>query len=309
MKLIVTISAHNEEKSLPSVIKSIPKKIPGITRIETLVLDDGSTDRTVHVAKKTGARYVLSHKIRSGLASSFKDSVNAALQKGADIIVNTDADNQYDQQQIVDLVKPILAKKADLVIGDRQVKLLSHMPWQKKYGNRFGSFVIRLLTGTKVNDASSGFRAFTKECAKSLAITSAHTYTHEMIIDAHFKRMVIEDVPVSFRKRQYGESRLIGGNVLQHIAKSSATIIRAVLLYKAFKVFSLVGTGFIGSGSVGIARYLFLSFVEGESRGHVQSLILSSILIAVGFNILILGFVADLIAYNRTLLEESRRKN
>ncbi|MEK9179557.1 MAG: glycosyltransferase family 2 protein, partial [Patescibacteria group bacterium] len=168
MKLIVIIPSFNEEKSLPSVIKSIPKRISGISKIEVLVLDDGSTDHTVQVAKKAGATFVVSHSKRLGLATSFKDAVVAALSRGADIIVNTDADNQYDQREIVKLVHPILMGKADLVIGDRQVTTLSHMQWQKKYGNRLGSFIIRWLTGTAVKDASSGFRAFTASCARSL---------------------------------------------------------------------------------------------------------------------------------------------
>lgn len=307
MKLIVIIPAFNEEKSLPSVIKSIPTKIPGISKIEVLVLNDGSTDATVRVAKKAGATYAVSHSKRAGLATSFKDAVAAALFRGADIIVNTDADNQYDQREIGKLIQPILKKEADLVIGDRQVATLSHMPWQKKYGNRLGSFVIRWLTGTSVRDASSGFRAFTAECARSLMITSAHTYTHEMIIDAHFKNKTIVDIPITFRERKNGVSRLIAGNIIQHVMKSAATIIRTILLYKAFRVFSTVGSVIIGSGVIGIVRFLVLSFLFNESKGHVQSLILSSILIAMGFNILILGFIADLIAYNRGLLEEIKK--
>lgn len=304
MKLIVTIPAYNEERSIAKVIASVPKKIKGVQKIEVLVYDDGSTDKTVEAAKKAGATYVFSHKVNLGLAQTFKDAVAQALRLGADVIVNTDADNQYDQRQIPMLLEPLFAGKADLVIGDRQVEKLKFMPFTKKYGNILGSLMIRLLTGTVVRDASSGFRAFTRFFAEKVRIFSEHTYTHEMIIDAHFKNFVVVNVPITFKKRPYGQSRLISGGVFAHIIKSGETIIRTILLYRAFKVLSYLGLLFAFAGVAGVLRFLYFALVLGNSRGHIQSLVISSILVAIGFNILVLGFVADLISYNRRLIEE-----
>ncbi len=219
-------------------------------------------------------------------------------------IVNTDADDQYNQEEIALLIPPILEKKADLVIGDRQVEKLPHMTSFKKYGNMVGSFMIRLLTGTTVSDASSGFRALSSECARILTLFSAHTYTHEMIIDAHFKNLLIVQVPITFKQRAHGTSRLMSKGVIRHIFKSVATIIRTVLLYQAFTVFTFLGSIISLFGLIGIGRYLYLVFFLGQSEGHIQSLVLSSVLIGMGFNILILGFIADLISYNRRLIEE-----
>lgn len=304
MKLIVLVPAYNEEKTIAEVIRSVPRNIKSISKVLVLVYDDGSTDRTVDIAKKAGADFIFRHSHNLGLAKTFKDAVKMAIFHEADIIVNTDADNQYEQKEISDLLSPILRNQADLVIGDRQVTKLSHMSYQKKYGNLFGSFIIRFLTGMKVNDASSGFRAFTRECALKINIFSEHTYTHEMIIDAFFKRFRIMDVPVTFKKRKTGGSRLISKGVFSHVLKSAATIIRTILLYRAFKVFTLTGSVFIFLGSIGLVRYLYLALVLQNSRGHIQSLIISSILFIFGCNILVLGFIADLIAYNRLLASE-----
>jgi glycosyltransferase involved in cell wall biosynthesis len=306
MVLFVTIPAYNEEKTIAAVVSSVPRKIEGISEVKIIVFSDGSTDRTIEAAKEAGADYVFAHRFNLGLAQTFKDAVNKALELGADLIVNTDADNQYNQQEISKLIRPILQKQADLVIGDRQVPTLSHMPWKKKYGNLLGSFVIRLLTGIKVTDASSGFRAFTREVAQKINIFSNHTYTHEMIIDTFYKKFRIMDVPVDFNKRDVGQSRLIGKGVGSHIFKSAETIIRTILLYRALQVFSFIGTVFIFGGSFGLARYLYFALILGNTRGHVQSLIISAIMFIFGWNILVLGFIADLIAYNRRLIEEKK---
>ncbi len=306
MKLVVTIPAYNEERSIVDVVKSIPRTILGITSVRVLVYDDGSTDKTAVAAKKAGADYVYSHKRNRGLARTFKDALDAALTLGADVVVNTDADNQYDQREIPKLIAPIVKGKADLVIGDRQVARLTHMPLSKKYGNLLGSYFIRALTGMKVMDASSGFRAHSSECARLLSIVSEHTYTHETLIDAFFKGMVIMDVPVTFRKRPHGQSRLISQGIMNHIMKSFATIIRTILLYRALWMFSLVG-GSIGLvGVIGIIRYLYFALIAGNPAGHVQSLVLSSVLISTGVTIIVLGFIADLIAHNRRLIEDAR---
>ena len=308
MKLIVTIPAYNEEKSIVEVVKSVPRNITGISKVEVLVYDDGSTDETARSAKKAGADYVFLHSTNKGLAVTFRDALTKSLELGADIIVNTDADNQYDQSEIPALIAPILTKKADLVIGDRQVEHLKHMTFAKKYGNMAGSFVIRVLTGMNVTDASSGFRAHTRECAQTLNIVSLHTYTHETLIDAHFKGLTVVNVPVTFKKRPHGTSKLIKG-VGAHIGKSASTIIRTVLLYRAFALLTKLGAIIGAIGAVGLIRYFYFALVLGKSEGHIQSLVISSILIGVGLNILVLGFLADLVAYNRKLIESLKLKN
>lgn len=304
MKLFVTIPAFNEEKTLVKVIKSIPKKYKGISQVKILVYDDGSVDKTASVAKQSGADYIFSHKHNLGLAQTFKDAIKESLRLGADIIVNTDADNQYEQKEIVKLIQPIIEGKADLVIGDRQVSKLDHMSWSKKYGNLLGSFAIRWLTGTKIQDASSGFRAFTKDVASNILIFSTHTYTHEMIISAHFRSFTLHDVPIIFKKRVTGGSRLISNGIFSHILKSGTTILRSLLLYKAMAVFTTIGSFIILGGFIGILRFFYLALVTGKAGGHIQSLVISSVLIGIGFNILIIGFIADMISYNRKLIEE-----
>lgn len=301
MKLIVQIPVYNEEETIGEVIKSIPKKLPHFSRVEILVADDGSTDKTARVAKRAGADYVISNRLNRGLARTFRLALQKSLDLGADIIVNTDGDSQYDQKEIPKLIEAIILKKADMVIGDRQIKTLTHMPRQKKIGNIMGSWMVRRLTGVRVRDASSGFRAFSRRAAESFYLLSNHTYTHETIIQAANKDFVITEVPVTFRKRQVGESRLING-VWRHIKRSSATIIRAVLMYKAFKYLVTSGLVVLSLGMVGVLRYLYF-FALGESSGHVQSLIVSSVLVVLGFNTVLLGIIADLISINRKLLE------
>lgn len=302
MKLIVTIPAYNEEKTIGKVIKSIPRRIKGVSKVEILVINDGSKDKTEKEAKKAGADYILSHKINRGLAQTFADGMQEALKHGADIIVNTDADNQYKQEEIPKLIEPILKRKADMVIGNRQVEKLNHMPLAKKYGNIIGSWTIRILTGCNVRDASTGFRAFTRECAQKFNLISSHTYTHETIIQAVNKDLVIAEVPVKFKKRTSGSSRLISG-IWSHIKKSAATIIKAILMYKAFKVLVTLGLFIMSLGILGGLRFLYF-FFTGNGAGHVQSLILSSILISIGFTTCVMGILADLISINRKIIEE-----
>lgn len=302
MKLIVIIPAYNEEKTIGEVIRSIPRKIRGISKVEVLVINDGSKDKTTKEARKAGADYVLSHKINRGLTQTFADGLQEALRLGADIIVNTDADNQYKQEEIPKLIGPILKGEADMVIGNRQVEKLNHMPLAKKYGNILGSFTIRFLTGSKIKDASSGFRAFSREAARQLKLFSYHTYTHETIIQALNKNLVIAEIPITFRKRRYGESRLISG-VWSHIKKSAATILRTILMYKAFKVLVTLGLFIMSLGVLGGLRFLYF-FFTGNGAGHVQSLILSSILISIGFTTCVMGILADLISINRKLIEQ-----
>lgn len=297
MKLFVIIPAYNEAKTIVQVIKSIPKKITGIKSIKILVWSDGGTDQTVALAKQAGADYVFESKRNLGLAKTFNLASKKAVELGADIIVNTDGDNQYNQKQIPLLLKDILIGKADIVNGDRQVAKLEHMPWPKKYGNQVGSWTIRLLTGLKLNDASSGFRAYTKEAIESFNLISSHTYTHETIIQAVFNDLTIAEVPITFKKRTSGGSRLIA-SVWSHIKKSAATIIRTILMYKAFKYLLTVGLLIMAVGLFGVIRFLYF-FFQADGGGHIQSLVIASIFISIGFNTILIGVIADLISINR----------
>jgi len=306
MKLIVTIPAYNEEKTIAQVIKSVPRKIKGISKVEILVWSDGSTDKTVEIAKKAGADYVFSNKTNLGLAKTFAKMLGKAIELGTDIIVNTDADNQYDQKEIVKLLKPILEGKADMVLGDRQVEKLDHMPTAKKYGNIIGSWTIRMLTGCNVRDASTGFRAFTRECAQQFNLLSSHTYTHETIIQAVNKDLTIAEVPVKFKKRVSGSSRLISG-IWPHIKRSAATIIRTILMYKAFKALVVIGSLIMALGILGGLRFLYF-YLTGNGAGHIQSLIFSSILINLGFTTCVMGILADLVSINRKTIERKKEK-
>jgi glycosyltransferase involved in cell wall biosynthesis len=300
-KLIVTIPAYNEAKTIAQVIQSIPRNITGISTVEVLVWDDGSPDDTAAIAKAAGADYVFSNKKNLGLAKTFDRATKKAVELGADIIVNTDADNQYDQKEIPKLIKPILQQQADVVTGDRQVRSLTHMPAPKKYGNLIGSWTIRWLTGVRLNDASSGFRAYTKEAIQAFNLFSRYTYTHETLIQAHFNDLTIQEIQISFIKRKSGESRLQSKGIVDHIQKSLLTIIRTIMMYKAFRYLLAIGSLLITIGLIFIARFLYY-YLIGFGRGHIQSLILAAILIIIGFNTIIMGVLADLTAINRKLI-------
>ncbi len=302
MTLFVTIPAYNEAQTIAQVIKSIPKKIKGIKTIKILVWSDGSTDQTVNLAKKAGADFVFASKRNLGLAKTFDLATKKAVELGADLIVNTDGDNQYDQQQIPVLIEPIVRSKADIVNGDRQIASLTHMHRTKKFGNQLGSWTIRFLTGLKINDASSGFRAYTKEAINSFHLISSHTYTHETLIQAFFNDLTIIEIPITFKARTSGESRLIG-SVWSHIKKSGATIVRTILMYKAFKYLLTLGLSIMTIGSLGIIRFLYF-VLQGDGRGHIQSLIIASILISIGFNTILMGVIADLISINRKIFQK-----
>lgn len=325
MKLIVTIPAYNEEKTIGEVIRSVPRYVPGIDQVEILVLSDGSTDRTIEVAREAGTTWtdrlareasherlgnndhgdrvihVLENKHNIGLAKTFARILHEALIRGADVIVNTDADNQYNQSEIALLIAPIINGTADMVNGDRQVKKLTWMPTAKKYGNMFGSALVRKISNTRLKDASSGFRAFTREAAQKFILLSEHTYTHETIIQAGNKNLTIVEIPITFKERTHGDSRLIS-NVRVHIQKSLMTIFRSVMMYKAFKVLAWIGCTLILLGGLVGIRFTY-HFLLGEGAGHIQSLILSAILIITGVNTVFLGVLADLISHNRKILE------
>jgi len=302
IKVIVMIPAFNEEKLLSSVIQDIPKEIEGIDKIEILVINDGSTDRTLEIAEKSGANYIISNNSNQGLAMTFKKGIEESLRRGADIIVNTDADFQYNQKEIPKLIKPILEKKAEMVIGNRQVRTLKHMKFGNKYGNIIGSFLMRVLLKNRVTDASSGFRAFSRQCALRLNILSDHTYTHETIIQCTLQKMRIIEVPVEFRKREEGESKLVR-NIWSHLKHSGAAIVRVYLMYRPLKTFLSIGIIIFFIGLFFEGRYLWFYF-HGQNGGHIQSLLLGTTLIIVGFQIATMGFLADLIDANRRINDE-----
>jgi len=298
-KVIVQIPCLNEETTLPLVLKSIPKKIPGVD-LEILIIDDGSTDKTIEIAKKHGVKHFVLHRRNMGLARSFQDGVNKALELGADIVVNTDGDNQYPQEKIADLIKPIIDGKAEIVIGDRQTQKIAHFSPFKKFMQRFGSYVVNKAAGTKLPDAASGFRAYSRESLYRLNVVTKFSYCMETIIQAGNKNLAITSVPIVTNPKTR-ESRLFK-NIWQHMFKSSSAIVRSYLMYKPYAVFISLAIllGFLGL--IPFARYV-LFLIDGEAGSHLQSLLLGAVLLTGAFLSLALGVIADLIRINRSLSE------
>jgi glycosyltransferase involved in cell wall biosynthesis len=304
MKLIVQIPCFNEEQTLPLVYNSIPKKIPGITSIETLIIDDGSTDRTIEVAKELGVDHIVIHKQNKGLAKSFADGVHYALRHGADIIVNTDGDNQYPQQDIPKLIRPIMNGTHDIVVADRQTNKIAHFSPLKKLLQRFGSKVVCLASGTDLPDAPSGFRAYSRDAAMSLNIITSFSYCMETIIHAGKQRIAITHVPIMTNPKTR-ESRLFK-NIFQHMQKSGVAIIRSYTMHEPFKLFLLSGIIIFGIGLIPYARYLVMMLQWGEPiAGHLQSLIFGAVFMILGFMCVVIGIVADLLSINRKLIEDA----
>ena len=300
MKLIIQIPCLNEEKTLPDTLKDLPKSLKGIDVIETLIIDDGSTDHTVEAAKKHGAHHILRLTNNKGLAKAFYFGLNQALKLDADIIVNTDADNQYNAEDIEKLIEPILRKKVDIVIGDRRVETIQHFSPLKIFLQKIGSWVVRQLSGTRIPDATSGFRAYSRSAAMQVNVVSDFTYTLETIISAGNKNLAITHAPVR-TNRKARESRLFP-NIRTYIMRSLVTLIKVYSMHKPLRVFAIVGgTSFLGGVLLGL-RYLYYYF-QGDP-GHIQSVILAGVLIIVGIQIAMMGIAADLISFNRQLLED-----
>ena len=301
MKLIIQIPCLNEEQTLPETLKDLPKSLKGIDDIEILVIDDGSTDRTKQVAREHGVHHVYSFTNNKGLAKAFMFGMNHALKLGADIIVNTDADNQYFGGDIIKLIQPILDKRADIVVGDRQVETIRHFSPLKIFLQKFGSWTVRQLSGTTIPDVTSGFRAYTKEAALQMNVISNLTYTVETIISAGNKNLAIDHIPVRTNKK-LRESRLFP-SIQVYLRRSLVTMLKVYSMYRPLKLFTITGgTSFLIGFVIG-CRYLYF-FLQGQTEGHVQSLILSAIMLIVGFQIIMMGISAELIAVNRQILED-----
>lgn len=301
MKLIIQIPCYNEEVSLPVTLSKLPVHIDGIDEIEILISDDGSTDRTIEIAKEYGVKYIVTTTHHRGLARTFMAGIQRCLDEGADIIVNTDADNQYNADDIEKLVRPILDRKADIVIGARPIKDISTFSPFKKFLQFLGSKIVRLISSTAVEDAPSGFRAFSREAALSINVFDNYTYTIETVIQSKTKGLHILSVPIRVNDT-YRKSRLVK-NIFQYIRRNSFTIIRMFIIYRPFRFFTFIGGSIFLIGLILLARFLYFYLID-EGNGHVQSLVVSSILIITGFQTCIFGIFADLLAINRKLIED-----
>jgi glycosyltransferase involved in cell wall biosynthesis len=300
-KLIIQIPCFNEADTLAETVRGLPREIAGVDVIEYLVVDDGSTDATVQVARAAGVHHVISAPRNQGLALAFTRGLDACLRHGADIIVNTDADNQYHSADIPRLVAPIVAKRADVVVGDRGVGMLEHFSPIKRKLQMFGSWVIGRASGLHTPDATSGFRALTREAAMQTLVLSGYSYTLETLIQAGARRRAVAFVPVGVNPNTR-PSRLMR-SIPHYLKNSGITIVRAYAMYRPLRVFTTAGFLLLFLGSLPGLRFLYFYFT-GSPYGHVQSLILSAILIIVGFQVLLIGLLADLIAFNRKITEE-----
>lgn len=301
MKLIIQIPCYNEAETLTIALDALPKHIDGIDKIEYLIINDGSKDNTVQVAKDWGVDYVVHFCKNKGLAKGFMAGIDACLRNGADIIVNTDADNQYCGEDIEKLVRPILDKKADIVIGERPIDQTAHFSPLKKKLQHLGSWTVRVASDTDIPDAPSGFRAYSREAALRLNVTNQYTYTLETIIQAGNNRIPMESVPIRTNP-ELRKSRLFH-SMFGYIKKSSITILRSYLMYKPLKFFGIIGTILNAAGLALAIRYIVYKAM-GDGAGHVQSLIVMAVLFMIGIFSYLIGLLADVIASNRKILED-----
>ncbi len=301
-KLIIQIPCYNEEATLAETIAALPRTLPGIDVIETLVIDDGSTDRTAEVAREAGATYLLRFPVHLGLAQAFSAGLDAALKLGADVIVNTDADHQYPGSEVGRLVAPILAGEAEMVIGDRAPHRIAHFGRSKRFLQTVGSWAVRQLSGTTIPDAASGFRAFSRRAALKLNVFSKFTYTLETIIQAGKKHIAIGHVPIATNAERR-PSRLFQ-SIATYVRRSVSTMVRIYATYEPLAVFWTLGAVCLAVGFAIGFRFL-LEYLAGSGEGHVQSLILAAVLLIIGFQTMLIGLVADLIGNNRSLLEDT----
>lgn len=303
VKLIIQIPCLNEEETLPQTLRELPRQIDGVDIIETLIIDDGSSDRTVQVARELGVDHVVRHTTNKGLAAAFMSGLDAGIKLGADVIVNTDGDNQYDGKSIAALIKPILTGCADMVVGNRQIDSISHFSFVKKRLQEMGSWVVRHVSGTDIPDTTSGFRAFSRDAALRLNVVSGFTYTLETIIQAGKSDIAITHVPISTNDK-LRESRLFS-SIPKYIKRSIATIFRIYMMYEPLRTFSFIGAVIFGAGLLVSLRFVYDYFTTGGA-GHIQSLIFSAVLMLIGFQVGMFGLLADLIRANRRLIEDTQ---
>ncbi len=301
MKLIIQIPCYNEAETLEITLNDLPKHIDGIDVIEYLIINDGSQDNTVEVAKKWGVHHVVNFNCNKGLAKGFIAGLDACCKLGADIIVNTDADNQYSGTDIETIVRPILEGRADIVIGERPIDEIEHFSPLKKKLQHLGSWVVQKASHTKIPDAPSGFRAYSREAAMRMNVINEYTYTLETIVQAGRNRMAIMSVPIRTNP-ELRKSRLFS-SMFGYVKKSMVTIVRAFMMYRPLKFFMTIGMLFMLGGTAVGARFLYYYF-NGAGAGHIQSLILASMMIIIGVQTAIVGLQGDIIAANRKLLED-----
>jgi glycosyltransferase involved in cell wall biosynthesis len=300
MKVIIQIPCFNEAESLPHSVPNLPRQVPGCERVEWLVIDDGSSDATARVAIDLGVDHVIRHPVNRGLAAAFMTGLEAAVVRGADIIVNTDADNQYDARDIGNLVQPIIEGRAEIVIGARPIDETEHFSGLKKTLQKLGSWVVRIASNTQVVDAPSGFRAFTREAAQRLNVFSSYTYTLETIIQAGHSNIRVLSVPVRTNP-DLRPSRLVK-SMGRYVWRSASTIVRIFATYRPLAFFTMVAAFFLGLGGL-LGTWYLVHMLLGEGAGHVQSALLAAASVTIGFLLLMLGFIADLQSVNRRLLE------
>ena len=303
-KLIIQIPCYNEERTLGITLSALPRQLPGIDQIEWLIINDGSRDRTVEVAKEFGVDHIVNLPTNQGLARGFMAGLEACLRAGADIIVNTDADNQYCADDIPLLIQPILLGQAEMVVGARPIWETKHFSLVKKLLQNLGSSMVRLASSTDIPDAPSGFRAFSRNAAMQLNVFSRYTYTLETIIQAGQKGIAIASVPIRTNPN-LRKSRLVK-SIPSYVFRSAMTILRIFMLYKPLRFFTVLGSLPLGLGTLIGVRWLLLFFLVDSTRARTPSLILAAILILIGFQLWMFGLIADLMAANRRLLEENR---
>ena len=305
MKLIIQIPCYNEAETLPAALADLPRAIEGVDQIEIVVIDDGSTDGTAEVARQAGVEHVVRNRSNQGLARTFRTGLETCLNLGADIIVNTDGDNQYAGQDIPALIQPILDGHADIVIGDRRTDQIAHFSPMKRRLQRLGSAVVRRLSRTDVPDAVSGFRAISRQAAMQMNIISPFSYTIEMVIQAGRKRMAVASVPI--HTNQVDRPSRLARSIPAFIQRSLTTMVRMYMMYSPLRTFSLIGLVLCLIGILPIGRFLYF-YLTGDGGGHIQSLVLGSVSLAMGFFAFLIGMLADLVNFNRHLIELTLEK-
>jgi glycosyltransferase involved in cell wall biosynthesis len=303
VKLIIQIPCYNEAETLAIALKALPRQVEGFNEVEWLIIDDGSQDETVRVAKECGVEHVVSHSGNKGLARAFMTGLDECLAQGADVIVNTDADNQYCADDIPNLVAPILEGRAEMVIGERPISTIEHFSPVKKILQKLGSWVVRLASKSNIPDAPSGFRAMSRETAQKLMVFNDYTYTLETIIQAGQKNISLTSVPVRVNE-DLRPSRLVK-SITSYINRSIVTIIRIFVIYRPFRFFGWIGAILFSVGFLLGLRFL-IKYLTGHGDGYIQSLILSAVLLIMGFQTILIAFIADLLSANRKLIEDLR---